>query len=509
MKKNRYSIKKICIGVLLLGILMLITACSGKGRVYPETYEELDGLRAGAMTGSIHEEAIQKNFPNSPIVFFNTKSDLLEALIANKIDYFVNTLPSTRDMLAESDKIKMIDTSVFDNSFAFIFKKDDPAAAELLALFNGFIAESMEDGTLENLQKLWVDDAEVTAHPPAFEIPSEGENGILTLATSTSQTPYSFIYNGQVTGFDIQFASLFCEAYGYGLQISDSTFSSVIPAVSSGKADFGGACITMTEERAKSIDFSEPYSFTGQYPVVANREASTSAFADGFRKTFLVENRWKLVLDGLFITFLIFFSSALFGTILGFGLFLLCRRCGKLFNNIVDKISWVFSGIPMVVILMILYYVIFGKSSLSGTLVATIAFTVSILLGVNSKLITAVKSIDPGQVEGAMSLGFTDRQTLFRFILPQAMTQFMPNYISQIIDMIKGTAIVGYIAVQDLTKASDIIRSRTYEAFFPLLATALIYLLVILLSTAVLRKLLVVTEAKNRSDEQVLRRFGK
>lgn len=508
MNRKLHSIR---IGIIaaLFAACVLCASCTKADRVYPETVEELDGLRVGIMTGSIQEEAVLKNFPNSPRQYFNNKTDLTEAVIANKIDYFLNAKISARNIVEETKELKIIDKSVYENEYAYIFKKNDEKAAALKAQLDEYIGKFREDGTLDELKQTWFEDPAVVSHPPAFDVPSEGENGTLVMAIASTQPPYAFMYDNRPTGHDLQLACMFCEEYGYGLRFTDSDFAGIIPAVSSGKADFGGACITVTEERAQSVDFSETYAYGEQVPMVANKGALSNGFFERLKKTFIVENRWKLILSGLSVTLLIALSAAVFGTALGFGLFLLCRKGGKVFNDIIDKITWIFSGLPMVVILMILYYVIFADSSISGAAVASIAFSISTMLGVNAKLLTSVKSIEKGQIEGALSLGFTDAQTLFTFVLPQAMTQFMPNYLSSLIELIKGTSIVGYIAVQDLTKASDIIRSRTYDAFFPLVSTALIYLLTVIVITAVLKKAVARMEPKNRSNAEVLRRFGK
>ena len=508
--KIKNILKTLLISSLIISDVFMCASCSKSDRAYPETYEELDGLRAGVLTGSIQELAVLNNFPNSSIQYFNTMSDVAEALLANKIDYLINSRVSSRSMLKELPQIKMIEKSVFENEYAFIFKKNDAESAALRAQFDEFVLKHREDGVLDELEKIWVDDENVTEHPPTFQVPENGENGTLILATSSSMEPFCFIYNENLTGYDVQLACMFCQEYGYGIEFADSDFSGIIPAVSSGKADFGAACITKTEERAKSIDYSETYSINQNYPMVLKNESSKgglSELKENFNKTFIVENRWKLILTGLLVTFAISLLATIFGTLFGFALFMVCRKAGKLFNNIVEKFSWVFSGLPMIVVLMILYYIIFAKLSISGILVAAIAFSINIMLGVNSKLQTAVKSIDNGQIEGALSLGFNDKQTLFYFVLPQAMKQFMPNYLTALIELIKGTSIVGYIAVQDLTKASDIIRSRTYEAFFPIIATALIYLIIIIIITVLLEKLSEKMEPKNRSSEDVLRRY--
>ncbi len=129
----------------------------------------------------------------------------------------------------------------------------------------------------------------------------------------------------------------------------------------------------------------------------------------------------------------------------------------------------------MVVLLMILYYVIFGNVSISGVAIAVIGFTLTFGAAVFGLLRMGVGAVDNGQYEAANALGYSDNQTFFKIILPQALPHVMPTYRGQIVDLLKATAIVGYIAVQDVTKIGDIVRSRTYEAFFPLIALTVIY----------------------------------
>jgi polar amino acid transport system substrate-binding protein len=111
---------------------------------------------------------------------------------------------------------------------------------------------------------------------------------------------------------------------------------------------------------------------------------------------------------------------------------------------------------------------------------------------------SGIESIDPGQREAALALGFTENQSFFRFIFPQAAQRFLPVYRGEIVSLLKSTSIVGYIAVQDLTKMSDIIRARTYEAFFPLIATALIYFFLAWIITLILGRVLKGVDPKHR-----------
>jgi polar amino acid transport system substrate-binding protein len=158
-----------------------------------------------------------------------------------------------------------------------------------------------------------------------------------------------------------------------------------------------------------------------------------------------------------------------------------------------------------VVLLMILYYIVFATCAISGLAVAVIGFTLTFGAGVFGMLKTGVGAVSNGQYEAAWALGFTDINTFFKVILPQALPLVMPTYKGAVVDLIKSTAIVGYIAVQDLTKMGDIVRSRTYEAFFPLIAVTVIYfalesLIGILISRVELR-----IDTKSRKRETILK----
>ena len=116
-----------------------------------------------------------------------------------------------------------------------------------------------------------------------------------------------------------------------------------------------------------------------------------------------------------------------------------------------------------------------------------------------------VGAVDPGQYEAAYALGYSDRRTFFRIILPQALPHVMPGYRGEVVGLIKATAVVGYIAVQDLTKVGDIVRSRTYEAFFPLIAVTVIYFGMEALLVALVKRLQIRTDPKRRKREDILK----
>ncbi len=124
---------------------------------------------------------------------------------------------------------------------------------------------------------------------------------------------------------------------------------------------------------------------------------------------------------------------------------------------------------------MVLFYIIFGKSNISGIIVSIIAFTLTFGISVYSMLKTGTGAVDQGQTEGSYALGFSDNEAFFLIILPQALMHILPIFKGELVSLLKATAVVGYIAVQDLTRAGDMIRNRTFDAFFYLISVAVIY----------------------------------
>ena len=207
---------------------------------------------------------------------------------------------------------------------------------------------------------------------------------------------------------------------------------------------------------------------------------------------------------------LISLCAALAGSLFGFGLYMLTRSDVKAIRCISKKFASIYSriiaGTPVVVILMILFYVIFAKvRDISGVVVAIIGFALTFGSFIYDHMAVSVNSVPHGQVEAAYALGYTKNRTFFRIIFPQAMDVFLPSYCAQAVELIKATAVVGYIAVNDLTKMGDIIRSNTYEAFFPLIATAIIYFMLTWGLSALLKLLKRHFEPKRRKNENILK----
>lgn len=208
--------------------------------------------------------------------------------------------------------------------------------------------------------------------------------------------------------------------------------------------------------------------------------------ADRFYLNFIAEDRWHYIVDGLLTTIKVTSASLLVGVLLGFIVAIIRSthdKTGKMkIGNFICRVYLtVIRGTPVVVQLLIIYFVIFGSVAIDKALVAIIAF------GINSGAYVAeivrggIMSVDKGQFEAGRSLGFNYAQTMIYIVIPQAFKNVFPALCNEFIVLLKETSVSGYIAMQDLTKGGDIIRSRTYDAFMPLIAVALIYLAMVML----------------------------
>ena len=224
---------------------------------------------------------------------------------------------------------------------------------------------------------------------------------------------------------------------------------------------------------------------------------------DKFVNNFITDDRWKYIADGLVTTLQVTFFAVIIGIVLGF-LVAVVRstydKTGKLgiLNALCNLYLTVIRGTPVVVQLLIIYFVIFGSArDISKVAVAVMAFGFNSGAYVAEIFRSGIMSVDSGQFEAGRSLGFNYVQTMRYIIMPQAFKNVLPALCNEFIVLLKETSVSGYIALQDLTKGGDIIRSRTYDALMPLLAVAVIYLTMVIIFT----KLVNILERRLRSSD--------
>ncbi len=208
-----------------------------------------------------------------------------------------------------------------------------------------------------------------------------------------------------------------------------------------------------------------------------------------FYLNFIKDERYMLMLQGLGNTLLISFFAIVLGILFGTITFFLRRSRFSVLRGIGYVYVDVIRATPMVTQLLIIYFVIFGAVDISPILVAILAFGFNSGAYVSEILRAGFQSIDRGQMEAGRSLGLSSRQTMIHIIAPQAIKNTLPTLCNEFIVLIKETAVAGYISIQDLTRAADMIRSLTYDAFLPLIVAALIYYSIIKILTLAIARL--------------------
>lgn len=506
--KRKSSILTLILLVVLFALYQLNACSSAAGSRDNEGYTELsqlEGKKIGIQVGTGCDDTAFKKLKQAEIIQYSTKYDLINALFSGRIDAFIMDEPMIEYLSRTNPQLTYIadPLDVFDYAYMF---SERPDSKQLCARMSAFIKKLKEDGTLAQLEKKWYETDDGPKTMPDITALS-AENGVLKMATDPTSAPMEYISTDQssslgiqgiqadIIGYDIEIAILFCEEYGYGLEISTVSADALLAAVGSGAVDFAGSYICVMPERKEAVLYSEPNFSCNSVMCVLDpqsQKAETSIitrFFEKFHSTFIRENRWLLFVQGILTTMLITVLSVIFGTAAGYFMYRFSRYGSPLLHKLVKWLVWLVEGIPLVVLLMILYYMVFKALPVSGIIIGIFCFAPSFAATVYDLLMMGTGTVSKGQYEAAYSLGYREIETFHRIILPQALPVMLPSFNGAVKELLKGTSIVGYIAVQDLTMMGDIIRGRTYDAVFPLAAVAIIYFLLEMLTDAVLKRI--------------------
>ncbi len=464
----------------------------------------LAGKTAGVMTGTPQDTIVKTNIPDAEVLYFNTMTDMILALQAGKIDFLCVSSVNYYMLADDYPDLGFIDDALTTYDVGAIFPKTD-AGDKLRSEFNEYVASITASGELKELQDYWL----MPRDWENVDIPESGENGTVHLATPNTMKPFSMDLNGKNAGFDIAVVAGFCKARGYGLQIDNVEFAGALSGIASGMYDIAAGQISWTEERAQSVSYSDFYYTQQIVPIVraadfpagtvvqasGSQGTSDSSSAGGsdqssdasdsgektvwtsIRRTLVDQDRWVSILQGLGTTVAITLAGFALANVLGAILCAMTISRSRALGIAARAYCGLMQGLPIVVVLMVLYYVVLAGAKMSNVLVASIGFGLVFAAYLGQLFEGGIRGVDAGQWEAALASGLTKRQAFLGIILPQAARTSLTGYFTNLISLMKGTAVVGYIAVADLTKAGDVIRSATYEAFVPILTVAVVYLL--------------------------------
>ncbi len=470
------------------------------------TIKQLDNKKIGVQTGVLYEDEIKDEIEGEEWAYYKMPNDMIAALEANKIDAYLIEEVGFYAQRYEHPELMRLEEKAGQSEFAVIVGNNE-MQKQLYKELEEYIAAKKADGWLDKLYDYWVKNWNPNTCKIENIPQTTGDKGTVTIAIEGGYEPFSFETAEGFSGYDVEFMMNFCAAYGYKWEFHAMEFDSIAPACISGKYNFG-MNIVVDEERAEDSVLTDWYYVCDLVFVVEGENEMTMGFfermAYNFNKTFIREDRWKLFAEGMGRTMMITVLSIIFGTILGFAAYMACRHGNKVANAITGVINWLIEGIPTVVFLMILAFVIFGKSKLSTDWVSIIGFTFIFGCGMYGMLQVGCNAIPKGQFEASTALGYSDSQSFFKIILPQAAKHFLPIYKSNVVSLIKETSVVGYIAVMDLTKMGDLVRSRTYLAFFALIAVAILYFIMEAVLVFIVKRVQISVDPRRRSRDKIL-----
>ncbi|MCK9506062.1 MAG: ABC transporter substrate-binding protein/permease [Porticoccaceae bacterium] len=492
---------------------LVATSAASAGRESSEKGMELHGKHVGVVMGSAHEAYATAHYSMATVHQYKTPADVALAVRTGKVDVALFDAEPLRELLRQDDSLEVVGEPLFSLDVAAGFNKDN---TELKQRFDAFLVEIRGNGVYDDMVARWMQQGDTGI--PHLPDPATGDP--LVVGVSDIGLPFAAVQQNALVGFDIELVKRFAASLGKGVRLDSMEFGSLVAAVASGKADMIIASIYVTEDRQRQISFSAPYfrmdtllfarkgelAPLPEAPAVAEPDSDAPGFLgaviEGFHSNIIQENRYLLLWSGLKTTVTIAVFATLFGTLLGSGVCYLRMSSRALLRVPAQVFISVLRGTPVLVVLMLIFYVVFASVDISPVVVAIIAFGLNFAAYAGEIFRSGIQGVDRGQMEAGIAMGFSRFRTFLYIVLPQTIQRILPVYKGEFISLVKMTSIVGYIAVQDLTKASDIIRSRTFDAFFPLVMVAILYFVISWVLIQLLEYLERLTDPKQRRNRR-------
>lgn len=482
--------------ILALAGAMMLTGCRDEKKEYnPQSLDDLKGHTICVLEGSMQQDYALKHLRDTSMHFISLGSttDCMVAVNQGKADgFFASELHAYTDGFKRNHMRLACSVNEIAPPISMCVRKGNDALRED---YNAFQDSLERCGELERSVKRWFNPNITDYHNILVIAPTDGKAGseerVLRVGTSSVSPPCEVMIDNKWSGLEIELLQRYAASRGMGISIDTYEFASLIPALKAGKIDVAANMIAVTEEREKKIDFTHAYTHGVAAILTADpsyKEEKTlgESLKESIYYSLLYENRWKMLVDGLWITLIVSVTSLMLGLVLGGGICWMTMNRRKALRIAGKTYLYLLRNLPMLVLLMLMFYVILAHTGLPTIVIAIIAFGMNSSAYISEIYRTGIQSVDKGQREAGLAMGFTPVQTFWYFIGPQALNKALPVLKNEAVSLLKGTSIVGYISVIDLTKASDMIRNSSFEAFIPLLVVSLVYFFLAWLFTMVI-----------------------
>lgn len=468
--------------IAVAALMTLFVSCSGNEECYEppviETLEDLRGHTVAVSSGSRQDLALTDlggiELIRVPV------ADIVLTVRSGIAELGILQTGTARTARLENSGLTIYTDNFFPGEACTGFSKSNTALCDR---YNQFLKEFKANGDFDRLIADWEANFDSMAVSAPLDCPPLSGPDPLTVGITVGISPYALICNGQYTGIEIDIFNHFSQAAGIPVKYVECEFSALISSITAGKIDVIVSHMARTEERATKVLFSDPVLIsttcvigkTPGEPDEIQKPGMLQRIRESVQINLINENRWQILTDGLMTTMLISVLSILTATIVGTMLCFLRMRSRGRMEKVIGHLIDLIRGIPILIILMLMFYVIFGSGAISGVTIAIFSFGLYYGAYFAEIFRSGMMSVGRGQWEAGAALGLSRLQTFRLVTLPQALRMILPVYKGDVIALIKGTSIVGYVAIKDLTKGGDTIRALTMDPFFPLIIVTIAY----------------------------------
>ena len=491
--------KKYIFLILSILVIILVCGCGKKEEVKVrrsfDSLEELNNedVRIGVVSGYIFDRVVLRSLPKAQVVYFNDRDEIYKALSFGDIDAIADDEPIIRARLRTTDEFEMTDGYLEEDEYSFIFPKTEEGK-RLSEEYSSYIEGLKANGQLSYLDEKWFGNS--TENKKSKDIAElTGENGVIRFAFDKSNIPFAYMSADKPTGYDIDLLIGFCEEYGYGLEYEVTVFEDMIRDVGAGKYDLGCGAITITEERKENHYFGAPDYVGGVRACVVSKAASEGEGDASFplkeylERIFIDSEGAGLILKGLLTTAALVFISLIFGTPFGMIAYIGGKRGSLFVRGFTKFVMWVLSGLPVIVIMMLLYYKYYKPLMFGAFFASAVSLTLSFSAQVYRLIKKYGENADNGNADYDYRVENISGAEFYKKIKDEYGKVVDIDINESIIRLIKMTSVVGIIAVTDLTHAFEMIRIRSFETTLPLIIVASLYFILIKLAEWLIRKI--------------------
>ena len=475
---------------------------------------QLAGKRVGVLPFTFAAAELDAKIPDAVPFYANQRQDLFYLLGAGKIDALLIDEPLARSMLSFYPQFVQIPEFVTHIDYAFFF----PASRkEVSEAFSRQVRAMKKNGTLKALQNKWMSPTGADAALPPQ--PDDAPYGVLRMGVLIDREPFACIRNGQLAGFELELARQAAFSMGYLVEFVRLTPETFEKAILNGEVDFAAAEINSAFTSSGKLVYSEPHYHGGLVIITPDKTKTRQVHmalipqikfflkeqAFSMHRALWKDNHMRKILGGFKNTLLITACAVVLGTLLGIPLCMLRQSKRKRFSVPANIVCALIYNIPILILLMGMYYVVLRRFGFLPLTAALVVFVLRFTASTCRLYMTTLDYIGGVQLDAARALCLRPMTFFRRVIVPQAAAYLAKPFREEIIRLVELTTVVGYISVWDLTKEVDWIRGRTYESFFPIAFATILYFLLSLSLIAVISLISKKFEAsikKNRPHEQ-------